>query len=120
MKFDPKLKNAMDEILAVLNKYDINGSIVLHSPGFGEHFMKIDASYSCAKMITTMQGPAIHIKAGKVEMEKLENTVNSIVVMSDLLKFHQNVCVGVMKAVEEKLDIKNSPGNHSTDQDIYN
>lgn len=120
MKFDPKLKKAMDEVLAVLNKYDINGSIVLHSPGFGEHFMKVDASYSCAKIITTSQGPAVKIQAKKEEITKIENTVNSIMIMSDLIKFHQNVCHGTMEALAKKLDIKHGDGNHSTDQDIYN
>lgn len=120
MKFNPKLKKAMDEILAVLNKYDINGSIVLHSPGFGEHFMKIDASYSCAKMITTAQGPAIQIKAKKEDLDIIEDTVNSIIIMKDLLDFHQNVCIGLMKEIQKTLEIDNSPGNHTGKQELEN
>jgi len=48
MQYDPKLKKAMEEIKDILNKHDIAGAVVLHSPGFGEHFIKVDPSYSCA------------------------------------------------------------------------
>jgi hypothetical protein len=120
MKFDPKLKKAMNEIMDVLNKYDINGSIVLHSPGFGEHFMKVDASYSCAKVEQTIKGPAIRIKAKSDEIKRMEDTVNSIVIMNDLMDYHQNICHGVMDALSKKLDIDNSESGHSTDQDLYN
>lgn len=120
MKFDPKLKKAMAEILAILDKHDINGSVVLHSPGYGEHFMKVDASYSCAKIEQTIQGPAVRIKAKKEEVKRIEDTVNSIVIMNELMDYHQGVCDGVMKALAKKLDIKNSDGNHSNDQELYN
>lgn len=120
MKFDPKLKKAMAEIMSVLEKYDINGSIVLHSPGFGEHFMKVDASYSCAKIEQTINGPAIRIKAKKEEIKRIEDTVNSIMIMNELMDYHQNVCDGVMSALAKKLDISSSGGNHSTNQDLYN
>lgn len=120
MKFDPKLKKAMDEILAVLNKHDINGSIILHSPGFGEHFMKIDASYSCAKIIQTPQGKAVKIEAKAHEIERIENTVNSIMVMADLLKMHMNVCHGTMEALAKRLEIKPGDGTHTDDQQLYN
>ena len=82
--------------------------------------MKVDASYSCAKIEQTIQGPAIRIKAKKDEIKRIEDTVNSIVIMNELMDYHQNVCDGVMSALSKKLDIDNSDGNHSTNQDLYN
>ena len=44
MQYSPKLKRVLAEIKAILDKEDIAGSIVLHTPGFGEFLLKIDTS----------------------------------------------------------------------------
>ncbi len=50
MQYSPKLKNAMSEIKAILEKHDIAGLIVLHTEGgLSEYLMKIDPGYSVAK-----------------------------------------------------------------------
>lgn len=59
MQYSPKLKNAAEDIKAILNKYDIAASIVLHAPGFSEFLLEITPSYSCA----TLQHDHIHFKA---------------------------------------------------------
>lgn len=46
MQYSPKLKKAMEEIKKVMNKYDIGGVVVIHTPGFSEYLNKIDPSYS--------------------------------------------------------------------------
>jgi hypothetical protein len=120
MKFDPKLKNAMKDIKAILDKYDINGSIVLHSPGFGEHFMKVDASYSCAKIEPSPQGLQFKIKAKKEELQKIEDTVNTIIIIDDLISYHQDVCLQVMKSVKQTLEIDAQKGDHTNDQELFN
>ena len=50
MQYSPKLKNAMKEINEILNKHDIGGLVILHTPGHGEFLMKVDPTYSCAKL----------------------------------------------------------------------
>lgn len=55
MLYSPKLKNAMSEILEIINKYDIAALVILHADGgggdgFGETLLKIDPSYSVAKI----------------------------------------------------------------------
>lgn len=120
MNYSPKLKKAMAEIKEIMDKHDINGSIILHSPGFGEHFMKVDASYSCAKIENTAHGPAIRIKAKAHELNIIEDTVNSIIIINDLMDYHQGVCMGVMKELQKVLEIDNSDGTHTTDQQINN
>lgn len=48
MKYSPKLKIALAEIKEVLDRHDIAGMIVLHTPGFSEYLLKLNASYSGA------------------------------------------------------------------------
>jgi len=48
MQYSPKLKVAMEEIKAILAKNDIAGMVLLHTPGHGEYFIKVDPTYSCA------------------------------------------------------------------------
>jgi hypothetical protein len=67
MKYSPKLRTAMEEIKAVIKKHDIAGVVVLHTPGYGEHFIKIDPSYSCAKIVTNLKGESgISVKSNEI------------------------------------------------------
>jgi hypothetical protein len=49
MQYSPKLKIAAEEIKQILEKHDIAGVIVLHTPGYGEHILHLMPSYSCVK-----------------------------------------------------------------------
>lgn len=53
----------MEEIKAILDKYDIAGFVVLHTPPFSEHYLKINPSYSCARFEELADGTAIRFKA---------------------------------------------------------
>ena len=50
MKFSPKLKLAMKDSKAILEKHDFAGLVVLHTVGHAEYLLKIDPSYSIAKI----------------------------------------------------------------------
>ena len=50
MQYSIKLKKAMAEIKDILDKYDIAGCVVIHTPGHTEYALKLDPSYSCAKL----------------------------------------------------------------------
>lgn len=88
MQYSPKLKKAMEEINAILDKNDIAGIIILHTPGYAELNAKINPSYSCASFETVPgKGTGIRIK-GKRERdfggdkvkqhESLKNTSNML------------------------------------------
>ena len=47
---DPKLKEAMAEIQAVLRKHDIAGIVLLQSPTHGEWMNEITPTWSCAML----------------------------------------------------------------------
>lgn len=46
--FDPKLKMASDDIKKILEKYDVAGVVILHTPTHTEFLMKVDTTYSLA------------------------------------------------------------------------
>jgi hypothetical protein len=50
MQFSPKLKKAMNEIKFILQKHDIAGVVVLHTPGHGEELCHLTPTYSCANL----------------------------------------------------------------------
>lgn len=54
MQYSPKLKTAMSEIKAIMQKHDIAGVVILHTDTgtgqcFAEHHLSIDPTYSVAK-----------------------------------------------------------------------
>lgn len=61
MQYSPKLKRVMQEIKDILSREDIAGIIMIHEPGFSEYLLKLDPTYSCAKI--TLEG--IRLKAKK-------------------------------------------------------
>lgn len=50
MQYSPKLKQAAEEIKAILAKYDIGGIVLLHTPGFAEFVKHVNPSYSCCTL----------------------------------------------------------------------
>lgn len=87
MQYSPKLKVAMEEIKAVLEKHDIAGAVILHTPGYGEHLLKLGTSYSCCKI----EGGTCRIKAtkedygsSKLRDQALTDTSNMLEIMSRL------------------------------------
>lgn len=66
MQYSPKLKKAMEEIKAIIEREDIAATVVLHdilrggnatdSKGFSETYVKINPTYSCAFFKNDEQG----------------------------------------------------------------
>lgn len=74
MKYDPKLKEAMEEIRSVLKKYDIAGAVTLASPTHSEYMNEISPSWSCARIETTPEGKkSVRFKATIAEYGSKES-----------------------------------------------
>ena len=93
MNYSPKLKKAMAEIREILDKHDIAGFVALHTPGYGEHMLKIDPSYSAAKYVTIPEeenqiGISVRIKTDEVGKEKARDlatyTTNMFHVLTEI------------------------------------
>lgn len=79
----------MEEIKAVLEKHDIAGIAVLHTPGHAEFLLKINPSYSCAKI----EGDKLRVKAKleedfggdkKAWEQKVRDTSNMLNLISEV------------------------------------
>ena len=124
MQYSPKLKKAMEEIKAVLDKHDIAGSIVLHTPGHGEFLMKINPSYSCA-FIDHLPGGQQGIRfrsrlqedhqgdAAKRHKAQ-EDTANMFDIMSSAVGQEALKYMDAMDLLKEHLDITSTDGGSSS------
>lgn len=83
MDYSPKLKTAMSEIKGILSRYDLGAVIVIHEGHHSEFVVKIDPTYSCAKIVNG----GVRLKAklqedfngDKVKMQKvLTDTSNML------------------------------------------
>lgn len=87
-KTEIKLKVAAEEIKEILKKHDLAGTIGLHSPGYGEYFIHLGPSYSCAYIYTDDE---VHFYSKRRDFataeeheEKKKNTANMLHVLTDL------------------------------------
>jgi hypothetical protein len=58
---DSKLVAAMSEIEAVLNKHDIGAVVLLASPTHIQHLLKVNCSWSCAKLEDDAEGRRLSV-----------------------------------------------------------
>lgn len=75
-----KLKSAISEINAIMDKHDIGGAIFLHTPGDSQYLIKVDTSYSVLKI--DQKGKAqLSLKGiigDQVKMKKIAHTKNML------------------------------------------
>jgi hypothetical protein len=123
MEFSPKLKNAAEEIKAILEKHDIAGHVVLHTPGHGEYFTKLDPSYSCAFFDMTPGKEGIRFRARlqedyKGDSAKRQKAVTDTSNMMNILcTTGGNMLMNLMdaaKMLDKIVDAKHGKGGHSS------
>lgn len=83
MQYSPKLKKAMEEIKEILLKYDIAGTVALHTPGFAEYINHITPSYSCAT-IDELNG-RFALKAKKEHFLNEAERINKLTATANML-----------------------------------
>ncbi len=70
MNPETKLKVVAEEIKDILKKYDVAGSVVIHTPGFGEYFLHLNTSYSCAYYYND---EFVHIRSKQEDYNSIED-----------------------------------------------
>lgn len=110
MQYSPKLKNAMEEIKAILKKHDIGASVILHTPGFTEYLNHVDTSYSCL----TFEGDNIRIKThGRTHQHKTDS-INMVSHFAEICTMMGRGYADLFKMISEKVHIEQSPGEHGS------
>jgi hypothetical protein len=111
MDYSPKLKTAMEEIKSILKKHDITGLAVIHTPGFSEYLLHVEASYSCMKFDGRRLGVKTNdINKNPAEFKKLTDTCNMLVHFSDIGLHVLSGVEGLLERLKEKVEIVEGEG----------
>jgi len=123
MQFDPKLKNAMEEIKQILKNYDIAGIVVLHNNtgpdnGHGEYMMKIDPSYSCANLNDStgeLRLKATEEMYGKAKRDRmLEDTANMFVMLTEGVAKRAMDLMAIEEMLKKKFEITTTDNGNTS------
>lgn len=120
MDYNPTLKKAMEEIKAILDKYDCAGLVVLHKPGNSEYLMKLNPSYSCAFVDDASGG--IRVRAKKADYvgkekerdQKLADTSNMFRLLTDTMINLTYPLHELADKLDEAVQADHSEGGHSS------
>lgn len=114
---DPKLKTAMNEVMAILQKHDIAGQVTLVSQTHSEFRMKIDPSWSCASLYEVGAGVAIRFNASKKSIpdkeerwKKAELTTHIFCQIRDLCGQYFLAMEGAIKDLGKYTEIEHRGG----------
>lgn len=122
MQYSPKLKTAMEEIKAVLNKHDIAGFVILHTPGHSEYLNHCTTSYSCATV--TPEGVRLRLKEAEVGKEKARQIANDTCNM--VIHFAKHLAANAMfymdteEMLRKKFDVEDLGGDEHTSHQQQN
>lgn len=136
MNYSPKLRQAMAEIKAVLEKHDIAGLVVLHTPGYGEHLIKLDPSYSSLNKVQVMTENGLkngfrllvngqtHPDPEKAK-KAISESVNMVEIMCTLAGRHVEDLIDMSEAIHSGLqnkgiDVDHTPGKDTDSREIDN
>ena len=127
MQYSPKLKKAMAEITAVLEKYDIAGFIILTEPGFSEIHTKINPSWSSARVTgqgdnrrIEILGKKSHFKNVQERNKVLSDTCNMVHHMTTLIVSQANGWIGLHDLCVKNYGLKEEGGHGYTGNDVQN
>lgn len=128
MQYSPKLKKAMAEIKAILERYDIGSVVVLHDVGFSEYHIKINPTYSVVKFdrfgqtleIVPLASKGDFNKGIKAYREKLLATSNMLNVLATV---GGSVALNVLEAskqFDKLVGAEHFPGEYLSQSEIDN
>lgn len=84
---DPKLKEAMAEIKALLMKHDLAGYVFIASPTYSEFMHKLDASWSAItidKNVFALRAKEAELGSKEAVHKKAEQTAHILCALQDL------------------------------------
>lgn len=123
MQYSPKLKKAAAEIKAIIKKYDIAASIVLHTPGHAEFLLEITPSYSCAKL----NHDHVHFKAKKEDfndeqkrMQTISDTANMMNCLSEVVAKNAMMLINVSEQFDKIVGSDHQGGGFTSHQTQMN
>ncbi|MCP1384860.1 hypothetical protein [Runella salmonicolor] len=104
MDFSPKLKRVMAQIKDILQKEDLGGMVVLHTPGYSEYLLNLTPSYSCLKVekdqIRVLSKLTDYDGDQKQQIQHQANTANMLSLITETAVNQTRVLMQVSNAVD--------------------
>lgn len=116
MSPDLKLKVVAEEIKDILKKHDVAGAIALHLPGYGEHFIHINTSYSCAYIY---EDNSIHIYSKKEDYSSIQEQGEKQAKTANMFKILTEVTARNFSVLEKVSDTLDKAVNAVHSREIY-
>ena len=122
INYSPKLKEAMAEINAVLERHDIAAHVVLHEPGFSEYLWRIDPSWSVIRFgveSSSVTGFRFRSKledyGGDKDLQKREQdaSINMIVHFKDMLQRDGVIARNIEEVLKNHIDFEYGESVHT-------
>ncbi len=119
MQYSPKLKKAMEELKQILMKYDIAGTITIHTPGHAEYLNHIIPSYSCAKIDELngkfeLSAKKIHFTNEAERINKLTATSNMLSLLSDVTAKNVLCLINASEMTDRFLNAEHGDDSHTS------
>lgn len=115
---DPKLKEAMAEIMGVLKKHDIAGQVTLASQTHSEFRVKLDASWSCIFPENKPQGVSFRFRCKKSEIpdvkvrhKLVEESMHILCQFRDMNAQYFMAFEDLIKTLSAYVDFDHKPGS---------
>lgn len=119
MQYSPKLKRALEQIKKIVDDNDIAALVFLHTPGYGEYLVKVDPSYSVAKI----EGDQLRVKAKLKEdfngdkeawVRKTTDTSNMLMVFSETCGPAIHVIMQMSQELDKRIDAEHDGAGHTS------
>jgi hypothetical protein len=137
MDYSPKLRMAMKEIKDILEKNDIAGLVVLHTPGHGEYTLKLNPSYSALKFEQALDknGELVHGIRLKVDdisypdpkerKQALSDTLNMVEILCNLSVAKADSLISMSESFQQAvkdsgIDVDHNHGKNTDSREIDN
>ena len=122
MQYSPKLKKAMAEIKAILQREDIEGFVVLHDNIFSEFLNHLESKNSIAKV--TDEGIRFRLKTAEVGTtrahEMAKHTYNLMSHFADVVGRHALAYIDGFELLKKTFDGEEKPGTFTSQTEIDN
>lgn len=120
--YSPMLKEAAEEIKAIIAKYDIGAMVLLHTPGHSEYINEISPSYSCMTKVPTKEGEVGYRIRAKLQedfngdkdawTQKISDTVNMIDLFAVTAGNTSLGLMDILKQLEGYFEMETTPVTH--------
>lgn len=124
MQYSPKLKKAIGEIKSILEKHDIAGFVVIHTPGYAEFINKVNPSYSCALIRDGRLGVKLKtedLPGGKEQAKQIaEDTYNMVTLMADAIAVHAGGYIDLHRMLKDRWNGEEGPISFTSHQQQNN